>query len=472
MRTDQIMNVAIGLSATPASQANFSVPMLLVDTDDVPIYRRYRTVSKSTFGTNLTDSTDHMSWCTTLWGQNYNPALAYIGRWVSAASSPKFICYSAVQTISVWSAISDGSCTVTTTAGADALTVLDFSSVTTVAMIAAVFDAALVAGGTSGARCAVDALGNIVFTDPVVTGVGADTVVISASGAGTHVELPAYLNVAAGFAEAGMDAETMTAALNAILALDNTPFAINERGGSIAEVLAFSTGVNAKSKILLLRVTDTDAKNPALSSDVGYQIEAVSHQKTHMTYTEHTTQNPDAAICGEILPKTEAKCDFHSVPLAGVSESGLHVDGTTVIPLTDDERIALEAKGYDYLVDPAGSVHHRHGLAAGGYEMRIMVGKMFMEAKVSEGVYGYRIANDVVTFSDDDIQAIKSIVIRWADILVDRKVLEAGYTVTMPSAEDFTAAAKATHVMDLDDISDAETQRSVHSVNITMSWSV
>jgi hypothetical protein len=189
-------------------------------------------------------------------------------------------------------------------------------------------------------------------------------------------------------------------------------------------------------------------------------------------YTEHSTQHPDAAICGEIMPRTEATTSFAFTPLTGLSESGLHADGTTVIPLTVSERTALEAKGYDYLVNPAGSVHFVNGLASGGNEMRIMIGKMFTEAKISEEIYGYMVANNVVTFSDADIQAIKSIIVYWLDVMVARKVLDANYTITMPAASDFTAATKATHIMDLDDITDADAQIAVNRVNATLSWSV
>jgi hypothetical protein len=472
LKTSEIVNVSVGLSATPASQANFSVPMLMIDTALVPVYRRYRTVSRSSYATVLATEAEALAWCTTLWGQNYNPALCYIGRWISADTAPMFICNNALTTIATWAAVTDGCCTVTTTAGADALTSLNFSTATSLADVAAIIDSALDSGGVSGAACAVDALGYIYFYDTAVVGSGADTVVVSASGSGTHIENSTYLNVAAGFAQGGLDAETLSASANAIFAITDVPFAICQIGGTDDQKAAFSTGMNALAKLCLLVETDTDAKSSGHTTDTGYQIEALSHQKTHITYTEHTGQYPDAAICGEILPRTEASTALSFIPLSGVSESGLHADGSTVIPLTSDERTALEAKGYDYLIAPAGLTHLRHGLAAGGYEIRIMIAKMFLEAKVTEGVYGYMVANNVVTFSDSDIQAIKGIVTYWADILVDRKAIDPGYTITMPSAADFTAATKATHIMTLSDIMDADTQKSVNSVNITMSFSV
>jgi hypothetical protein len=476
MQIDQIVNLSIGLSATPASVATFNVPLLLIDHADIPIDLRYLITSRSAYATDFTASTTHVAWCASLWGQNYNPAQAYVGRWVSSASNPHFIASQAVTTLATWTAVTDGCCTVTTTAGADILTSLDFSSATSWADVALVFDTAIVAGGLSGARCAIDSQDRMVFTDAAVTGSGSDTVVISASGAGTDVVASGYLNVANGFQVGGLDAEALETALSAILARDNTPFIICQRGGSISQVTALCTAVESMSKYFLFVSNDTDAKDGAATTDVGYIVGRVgsARKKTHLEYTEHTADYPDAAVCGEVFQKTEATCNVAFTPLGGVSESGLAGDAVTVIPLTDTERAALEVKGYDYLIRPSSLTHFRHGLSAAGtnYEVRIMIGKMYMEAKVNEEVYGYMIANDVVTFSDSDIAAIKGIIDRWANIMVERKVIEAGYEIVMPAASDFTAAAKATHTMTLSDLSDMETQRSVNDITITLTWGV
>jgi hypothetical protein len=482
MKISELVNVSIGLSVTPPSQASFNVPLLLVDHADVPIDTRYLEVTRSSYATDLTAATEQVNWCAALWAQNYNPASAYIGRWVSADSSPYFVCVGFETTVATWEAVVDGCFTVTTTAGADILAAVDFTGVTSLADIALVIDGDLVAGGLSGARCTVDALNRIIFTDGGVTGAGADTVVLSASGAGTALEAAAFLNAADGFQVGGVDIEAQGTAMNAILAKDNAPFIMCERGGSIAQVLAFSVAVNALDKILLVVDDDPNAKNSALSTDVGYQIHALTHNKTHMTYTEHTTtvgasanQYPDAATIGEILSRAnkEGAISLALNPLTGVSQSGLYTDLTTVIPLTVTERSALEAKGYDYLIKPNTVTHLRHGLAAGGNEMRVMIGKAFMAAKISEEIYGYLVANEVVTFSDPDIQALKGITSYWANEMVDRGLLDADtFEWDFPSAADFTAATKATHTMTLSNVFSADVLSAVNDIVMTMSFSV
>lgn len=482
MKISEIINVSIGLSVTPPSQAGFTVPMLLVDHDDVPIDRRYIEVTKSDYATALTAATEQHGWCTALWGQNYNAAKAYIGRWVSADSSPYFVCQSYETTIATWTGVADGCMTVTSTSGSDALAALDFSAVTSIVDVAAVIDAALVSGGVSAVRCAVDALDRVIFSDPAVTGAGADAVVIKASGAGTHIELPAYLNVAAGFAQGGVDLEPLETALSLILAKDNTPYLICQRGGSITQMLALSTAISAMPKYLLLVSDDANGKSSTDTTDIGYKVHALSHNKTQIAYTEHTTDNgaaanqyPDAAAIGEILVRAnkEGAVSLAFNPMSGLSESGLDVDNTTVIPLTVGDRTALEGKGYDYLIAPSTVTHLRSGLAAGGQEVRVMIGKEFMSAKISEDFYGYLIANEVVTFSDPDLLALKSIVSYWAEEMAKRGLLdESSFEWHWPSASEFTAAEKATHTMTLSDVFSAEVFGSVNDVVMTLSFSV
>jgi len=475
MKVSDIVPVTIGFSRTPPSQASFGVGCVLVDHSDVPIDRRYRIVTNPGYLTSLTSGSAAYSWCSTLWGQNYSPSQAYIGRWVSSDSSPYFVCGSHETDLTIWKAIEDGSFTVTTTAGADALTALDFSSVTSIADVCSVIQTGLTDGGVSGATVALDALDRIVFTDPAagVAGAGSDTVLISASGTGTHLELAAYLDAVGGFAVGGVDAEPLSDAVAAIIAKTNVPFVFCQRGASIAQAVAFSTAINAMKKLCFLVINDTDAKDSTKSSDVGYQLNALGHKNTWVCYTEHTTQNPDAAILGEIFPRTEATTNFALTPLSGVSKSGLDPDGTTAIPLTAEEITALVAKGYDFLVKPSTLVHCVKGLAVdGATEMRLIFGKYFEEAKISEGVYGYMVNQNVVTFSDPDITAIKSIIDYWLKVGVKRKLLDDGYTIEMPAAADFTAAAKATHQMALTDLTEADAQIAVNEVNITLTWNV
>lgn len=483
-------NFSIGLTPTVTGQTVFGVSLLLVDHADVPIDRRYRITTRADKATDFTAATEHLAWLTTLWGQqNGSPATAYVGRWVSAASSPYCYFPAATSLLSAYTSVSDFYLNITdndTVPNEDEVGPIDATSgVTTMADLCAKIETALQAiavpniTGLDTATCALDKLGRIAITNSTT---GAAALTITTAAASTGTDLAGVLYWGAGVIQAGLDVEALGTALAAIVALTNVPFAITERGASIAQAVAFSTAVNSLDKICEIVVADTDAKDSGASSDIAYQVQALGHQKTHMTYTEHHTDNgaasndyshADAAVLGEVLPRTngEGRHKWNDNAMTSVYESGLDADLTTIRPLTAGERAALEAKGCDYLATIGGSTVLVNGLAAGGNEMRVMLGKAFMAARINEAVWSYSLANDMA-FDDEDILAIKGIIEYWYGVMVDRRLLRAGATVTMPSAADFTSAVMATHTMTLTDILNATVQPAVNNVIGTINFSV
>lgn len=469
---ESFSDVTINLTRTPAAAVNFGVAMHLVDHADVPIDIRYRKLTRPTYAALTTAGTDHVAWMDDLWGQTLNPDELYLTRWVST-NSPSYMWFpNATTDVSVWAALAaTAKLKILEDGGGDSEDISpDFTGDTSMADVCASIQTALAASTLAAAyTCSLDILGRIVITSDN-TGASAVDVAAGTPTTGVDLTLPAYLGTYQ--AQDGLDAEALEDSMNLVLAVDNTPFAITQAGGSIAQQVALSTAVNALDKLLFLTNNDANAKASAPTTDVGYLIEALGHNQTFIVYTEHTADNPDACICGEILPYTEAKRSFALWPMLELNASGLAPDGTTVIPMTTAEEVVLKAKGYDWIVSPRTLEHTTHGLAPGGNEIRIMFGKFFAEAMITDEVYAYMLAQDVVTYSDDDILAVQGIIEKWLDEMVSRKVLEPDYTVTMPSASSFSAATKATHIMDLANVAEADAQISVNKITISLSWAV
>ena len=476
MDYDQVASTTIGLSASPQTVTRFTAPCLLVDHADIPLDRRYRTVTKASYATTLTASTDAYNWCAALWGQQNNPATAYIGRWASAATAVQVVCPSATSVASVYAALTSTGQFAITEVGESAEEINpDFTGDTTMADVCASIQTAM-SGVVASYTCALDALDRVVITSDN-TGTSAALASIGTPLAGTDLTGALYLGTDS-FSVAGLDIEGFGAAQAAIRAKTATPKIWHTRGGSIAQEVAFSTANNSVDAMFIRPEYNKVAKG-ALTTDVSYQVEALSHQQSYSIYTEHSVANgaatdhhPDAAITGEVLQELEGSTNLAHVPLSGCSESGLDPDGTTVIALTDDERLALEAKGCDYLIDPAGSVTCANGLAHGGNEVRIMIGKLWGANRISADAYAYLLAQSVVTFSDIDINAFEMIIRDTCDILVERKVLDSGYELVMPAASSYSTTTKATHIMAMADLSDMTVQVGVNRVTIDFNWLV
>lgn len=469
----EVSDVTISLSAVPASQASFNVPILLVDHADVPIDRRYRTVTKTSYTSALTSATAQYNWCSTLWSQTYNPSIAYIGRWVSAASAPYCTHPDATAVASVYAALAATAAFDIDDGVNNEDITPDFTGDTTMADVCASIQTALAASVNFATfTCSLDALSRPTIYDSA-TGAAAGSFTINTPSAGVDLTGSAYLGDE--ISQAGLDAEALGAAYTAIMNVDQTPYIWCQNGGTIAQQVAFSTVINAAKKVLLLVNNDSDAKDSGASTDVGYQIAALSHNRSHIVYTEHTSQYPDAAAIGATLSKLngEGAVSMALNALTGVYQSGLDVDGTTAIPLTSDEKAALEAKGYDYIDTYAGITFLRRGLAAGGNEMRIMIGKDFMGTRIAEANMAYLIANDVVTYSNPDIQAFKGNNEYWAQEMVSRKMLDGdSFVYNYPDESEFTSSVKSTHVMTLSDVFTSDVQSSVNELVVSMSLTI
>lgn len=477
MKITEVVDYSIALSSVPASTAGFSVSMLLADVTEVPIDTRYRIVTRSTYASVLSGSAE--TWAASLWGQNYNPAEAYIGRWVSAASSPYFVLPDYNTTLATWTAVSDGDIRITDGTNTDDLTGLDFSTATSLADVAQVIETAIQAiavpniTGLDSATFDIDDLSRMILTHTSVTGSAAATVsmIQLPAGAGTDISVAGFLGVATGFIVSGVDAEDPDDAMAAILDLDNTPFIMHEIGASIAQQQSLAVACASYKKMYEINVRDADAKDSAATTDIAYILNGLSNNNAHGTYTEHTTQYPSAAISGEIymLPEGRGQLSLHG--LAQVYESGLPAGGGYG-PLTPTERSALDDKNCDYLVRPSSTVHLVNGLTFGGVEVRHRVGYYWAEARTTEEMYAYLLLNPVTTFSDRHIQAMGAIVSKYLDILVERECAEAGYTLNLPSAADISLVEKATHTLTMLEVASIISQYAINSVVMTATATV
>lgn len=475
----EIANVQTGLSVTPAASAGFGVPACFVDHEDIPADVRILPVTRSSYGTDLAAGNPAKSWCTTLWSQNRNPATAYLVRWISEAIPPAFVMAGAKTVMETWAAVTAGRFAVTDGTSTEQLTTGTMAAVTDMDDVCAVIQTGLRASVTFAAWAAtatvsVDARGRVVAKSGLA---GADKdsfqIVTPTAGAGTDITGSDYLNIASrAYSVAGMDAETMDATLTAMLEKTKVPILICERGGSASDQVDLATAVIAQRRVCFLVLRDEDVKDPLVTNDAASQLKALANNNTIGIYTEHDEQNPDAAAIGEVAPRPEGSTSYALTGFASVSESGLGPDGVTTVPLTPAERIALDAKGCDYLVNPAGVVHLRRGLCFGGAEMRLRIAYLWADQRGSEGIYAFLLANPVTVFADDHISAIGGIVASYWETLVTRRAVEPGFAISLPSAASINATIKATHTLTLEDIASLISQLAVNDVSVTASATV
>lgn len=471
MEVQDTVSVTITLQTTATPVVSFN-QLFLADTDDVPVDRRYLDVSKSSYASDLTSGQDPYNFATAFWSQSRTAQTLRIGRWVKTATEALAVGPDATQVASVYAALAATAQLKIVEGAANEDIAPDFTGDLTMADVCASIQAAMALGTIPAAyTCSLDNVGRIQIVSDN-TGAAADTVSWTTPAAGIDLSLAAYLG--ASVSVAGLDAEEPSAALTAISALDDDYYDVAVRGESAAQQQTLAATIEALSKQLTLVTAVAGDKDPAGTTDVPYLLKALGYDRTSCIYTEHTINATggwvDATTNGCVLPATAGTTSWANESLSATFESGKDSFGSP-IPLTTSERNALEGKNCNYIVTTGGATFMRKGLNCSGEEKVTMIGVDFLQQSMQNDIFAYNINTPRAGFDDDTLAAYEKIIwfrlteAKTRGFIVDTR--DRPITVTMPTADDFTAAERASHTMTLDNVFSAYINSTVIDVVIT-----
>ena len=476
------VSASITLQTSIAPQASFT-QLFLVDHSDVPPDRRYIDTARASYSDDLTADANPYKFAQAFWSQKRTAQTLRIGRWISAATTPYFVCGTYETDYTVWASVTDGTFTVRDNAGTpneDDLTGLNFSTATSFADVITILNTALAAiavpniTGLDNALFSIDNVGRLILThDPTITGASAATLTIVSEGTGTDLTTSTYMDVSNGTTVSGYDAEEPTAALTAISAINDEYYDVCIRGESAAQAQALATYIEARNKQLTLMITDANAKNPASTSDVPYILSQLGYNRTMCIYTEHTITDTggwaDAAIQGCVLPATEGTTSWSNEVVSGVFESGAYAGSP--IALTTTEINALEGKNCCWIATVGNDTFMTPGLTVGGEEKRIMLGVDWLTSVLQSDYLTYMLNTPLPAFDDATLVAFENMLRARLNESVGRGIIvdtdARPVSISFPAADDFTAAQRASHTMTLSDVFSAYLNSVVNQVILT-----
>ena len=85
MNLSELVSVSASVTTTPAASASFAKPCLIGDFSEVPVDKRHRTVTPSSYASIMDTTTAAQYFCTTLWYQDLNVSEAEMIRWAKSA---------------------------------------------------------------------------------------------------------------------------------------------------------------------------------------------------------------------------------------------------------------------------------------------------------------------------------------------------------------------------------------------------
>lgn len=456
------VDVQAVLQTSVVPQASFGLQLFLVDDSQIPIDQRYYLTTQSAYSSDFTSGTDPYNFANVFFSQKRVASQLMIGRWVSAASSPYFASGASVETTyTVWKAVTDGSFTVqdntTPTALEDDISGCDFSAITDINGVLTVLNAkmaALVGPNITGLDTSVwtwDILGRLVLTNST-TGASAKTITVIPTAPAVGTDLAAgFMDYTNGTTQAGLDAEDPDAAAAAISAKSATGDSwyncALERSASDDQMVALAAYIESKTKLLDLVITAAGAKASGTTTDVGNRCKNLSYKRTMCIYTEQTTEWPDAATAGCVLPATEGTTNWAYEVLSGVSQSGLSA------PLTSTEKTVLLSKNYNYIEAIGSNIYMYDGITSGDVEKRIMLGRDWFTTRIAEDLFTDLLNQPLRGFTNTTIANVVAIVKQYGNEAIDRGIgvntVERPFEIDAPDADDFTTAQRASHEMEL-----------------------
>ena len=460
------VDVQAVLQTSVVPQASFGVELLLSADDQVPLDQRFFLTAESSYDTDFTAATDPYIFGGVYFGQKRVASSLMIGRWAQAATSPYFACGLAVETdYLVWKAISDGSFTVrdntAVTPLEDDVSGCDFSAITDISGVKTVLDIKMAATvpNISGLDTSVftwDILGRLTLTNST-TGASAKTITIIPTVIPIGTDLAAGLmDYTNGVTQAGLDAEDPSVALAAISAKsavgDSYYNVALDRLATDDQMVSTAAYIEGKTKLLDLVITDADAIASGTSTDVGSRCLALSYQRTMCLYTQQTTEWPDAATAGAVLPATEGSTSWAFEALASVSQSGL------AAPLSETSKTTLQAKNYNYIETVGAITYLYDGITSGDVEKRIMLGRDWFEDAIAAALFTDLLNQPLRGFTNSTIANSVALVKQYGNEAIERGIgvdtVDRPFEVNPPDADDFTTSERASHLMELGSTSD------------------
>jgi len=456
---------------TSASPAVAYTQMFLCDSTDVPVDVRYRDTTRSGYTEDLTSTENTYKFAQAFWSQKRTADSLRLGRWISAATASHMIFSSATSTAATYAALTNTGQIGILEAGSAVVDINpNFTGVTTMAGVCAAIEAAM-SGVVAAYTCALDILGRVVITSDN-TGASAAAVSAQTPAAGVDLTGAAYLGTETSIA--GYDAEEPTAAITAISAINDDYYDVAIRGESTTQQQALAAQIEGLRKQLTLVTGVADDKDPTSTTDVPYLLNALGYDNTMIMYTEHTITATggwvDAAVQGACLPAEEGSTAWSFEALSGVYASGKDY-ASSPIALTAAEKTALEDKNCNWFETVGNDTYMYPGLNCSGEEKRIVLGRHWLENSMTADIASYKLNNALPAFDDPTLTGIERIIRQYLTEALARGIIidtEARpITLDMPTADDFTAAQRASHTMTLSDVFNAYVNSVVNDVTIT-----
>lgn len=217
---------------------------------------------------------------------------------------------------------------------------------------------------------------------------------------------------------------------------------------------------------------DTNAPDAGQTTDIGYQVRALTLNRTGVIYhptgtvngVDVTDQRPDGAIAGRMITTDEGAEQWDYKALSLVSDSALTVS----------EQNALRDKGYNFVETFKNTTftHLYPGRLCTDREIRIQWGADWFDNNVMTSLANYAFRTPLMAFDVDTFTDVEGIIRNWMDRAVGRRIVRDNYTVALPDPDTIPAAVRASGQATFNNVYDAELNSAIDDWKIQGTWKI
>jgi len=443
MSIDEIVNVQISRETTAVQRAGFGTA-LFVDLHKVfeERYRVYTSLNQVVADGFPETSPSYLA-ARAYFGQELSPTQLLLGR-QDSTDTVVLTCTAAAGAGVVY--------TVKLTVGEDVDTATYTSAgAETAITVAAGIEAAI--NGLTADFTASDAAANGTLTVAIDTAATDYSIVVS-----SNISVAATSN------------ESVTAAVTAISALTPLFYAVATYSHLEADILAVAAYIETQKKIYAYSTGNSTDKTTALTGVMG-QLSALNYARTFGMWDEESGSTAAASSyfemgwLGRMLPTAPGAATWAFKTIAGFE--ALNSEGNPELTVTQSLNLRAANKNGNTYETVGGVEITREGKVAEGEYIDVIIGVDWLDARLTERIYGRLVNLDKIPFTDAGVQIIVAEIRAQLDEAIKAGFLsgETPYIISVPKVANVSANDKANR--NLPDITfEATLAGAIHAVVI------
>jgi len=353
--------------------------------------------------------------------------------------------------LGLFTAITDGTFIMSIDGLSNDITAVSFAGDTNLTDVAATIETAIqseIGGSWSTATCSYD--GSRFLINSGSTGVTSTISFMTPEGTGTDITSLLQMLQGEGTKVGGIDAETITASLNAIQNIDSDwygfIFTKEVRDGVVINtedaVEAASAWAEARVKVFGNTSNDIDVLDSVTTTDIASVLKLASLRRTLTTFSSYPDQYPSASILGRAFTVN------FSQPNSTITLMFKQLPGITVENLTTSQLASLESKNANAVIDVGGSFMYSDSSMGSGVFFDEVHGVDWLHNAIQTNVFGYLLTRNTKTpYTNKGAAAIEQQAIKALDEAIrnglgapgetiDGEFLGTGYKTVLIPVED------------------------------------